>query len=60
MSPVYLKMTILKAPKFPNGVSKFGKNKDNLRLLIRVYRLVCNLIFKIETIFNIYVQFPSQ
>ena len=27
---------------------------------IRVYRLVCNRIFKIETIFDIYVQFLSQ
>ena len=34
-------------------------NKDSLRLLIRVFtqcRLVLNQIFKIDTIFNIYVQ----
>ena len=30
-------MTILKAPKFPTGLSIFGKNKYNLRLLIKVY-----------------------
>ena len=50
-------MTILLAP---TRVSKFGKNKIIFFctiLYLLVYRLVCNRIFKIETMFIIYVQF---
>jgi hypothetical protein len=41
-------------------MSRRSVHDKSRRMRIRVYRLICNQIFKIETIFKIYVQYPIQ